>query len=332
MRAKHLLHYGKKMFTPGGIFGLAGGVARRSGNAGLARNLRSVQRFTDKTATPLMLAGVGGMAAGVPGAEHLLNLSMGPLSAVGAYAPNVIRSSRLATGKYNNAIEQDARSGADQAGVDFLEMIHKDPSRAAKTTGYADYMEEAGLPLNGAAARYDTPYKPHSIWKRTNDALLDPQELINERIHQGVASSMNKGASSIGGIIKGVGKSILPALGLGFGAKSIYDSGKAITEDKPYDVAAVQEQGYAAAQNAINKKFQEQPAWQRKLLQLDPSLATFAMAEHSPGAVAKFKAMYGPGGYSQGLLGSVQQAWAKGGKPTYYQIDNNGRRNYVASS
>lgn len=99
--------------------------------AKLGQGIQQGSQAMSKASPWLSVYGTAGMLspmAGInlPGSQLAMFAGMPGWGAASA-APDLIRTGRLATGNHNQAIERDARTGAQDAAVDFLSLMHTRP-------------------------------------------------------------------------------------------------------------------------------------------------------------------------------------------------------------
>ena len=182
-------HAGAKLALKGGRMGQAGGY--------LATGAGAMQK-----ASPLMLGyGLAGMAGDVSGKFELPGSSLalaaatpfwGALSA----APGAIRSGRLATGGYDDAIKQDAQRGAQQAGTDWITATQADGRNAYDPTAYRQFLQANSIDTTGAD-RYLSggPAERPNWWHRLGNAFDNPTGNVMPEVQRGIYAQMRKGAS-----------------------------------------------------------------------------------------------------------------------------------------
>ncbi len=174
-----------------GLIGRAGAALTRGAAAGgtraaIGKGLTSSSGFMGRHGTKLMLGGMAGQAMGVPGAGAVADAAM-PGWALAQTAPNFIRSGRLASGDYNDDIEADARSGAQFAGVDYLDVASQNPYAALNAPEYSSFMENNGAYYDPAAVQqYQTGnFGPQHGWfGQLGAAAHDPTALAMPQLQQ----------------------------------------------------------------------------------------------------------------------------------------------------
>jgi hypothetical protein len=162
------------------------------------------------------------------------------------------------------------------------------------------------------------------------------------RLHSGLRS-LRVGSGLTRPQAQTIGKWGGRAFGTGMFGLAALDGYDAITSDKPYDELAIQQEGYDGAQAAIRDRLSKMTPFERRMAQLDPSLAVNALEQRLPGSIATWEDAKGEA-YQPGLMGGVQQfwnaykpvvtggirqAWESRGTPTYYSTDAAGNAVYL---
>lgn len=123
---------------------------------------------------------------------------------------------------------------------------------------------------------------------------------------------------------------------LGLGGYGAYD---ALTSEKPYDEQAVMQEGYDGGQAGIRKRLAGMTPFERRMAQMDPSLAVLRMDGKIPGAIANWEQQNGQA-YQPGVMGSLSRigksiggaatgAWNDRGKPEFYSYNSAGSADYL---
>ena len=118
------------------------------------------------------------------------------------------------------------------------------------------------------------------------------------------------------------------ALTGGMVGMGLLDGVHAMTDDKPYDPTAVQQEGYNGGQAAIRDRMAHMTPFERRMAQMDPSLAVQGLENALPGTVSAWEQNNGQQ-YHPGILGGIAQAWNGRGTPNYYSTDANGMPHYL---
>lgn len=308
--------------------------------AHLGGKVEAGARRIGKVAPWLEGYGMVGMAAPIfghelPGSEFAL--AVGDPFYSGVYAvPELIRTGRLSSGKYDQAIEQDAKEGARLAGSQWMDTINYDPRAAYDTNAYLGVLRTGGVDTE-SAGKYLTPGQIHqpSTYHKIFNSITDSNANLIPEVQQRIYNTLNKSASIWGGVKK-IAPMLLPAAVLGGGAYNTYD---AITSDKPYDVEAVKQEGADAAQAAIRRSIDSMSPYQRMMVRLDPSLAVQEMEKKLPGTVGMWEQMSGSP-YQPGVLSGMRSAfgalsngirdtWNSRGVPKFYSTDAYGNQIYL---
>lgn len=371
---------GEMLANKGGRYATAGGL------------LSSGAKGVGKVAPYLTGYGIAGMVAdplgyNLPGSNLAFNIGAPGWGAV-ATAPSLVRTGRLATGKYDDSIEQDAMAGARIGGSQWIEATRQHAPSAYDSDAYVRFLQQNGIDTS-AADRYLGPgrIQPQGMWRRVGNVFENPTGNVVPEVRQRIYDSMFKGAAyteleksafiptalrlgskayrgfraaGAGRIQSGLrslrvgtgltrpqaqnigkwGGRTLTAGMLGMAAMDGYD---AVTSDKPYDELAIQQEGYDGAQAAIRDRLSKMSPFQRRMAQLDPSLAVNALEQQLPGSVAEWERAKGQS-YTPGLMGGLQQlwntyqpvvsggirnAWDSRGTPNFYSTDAAGNNHYL---
>lgn len=274
--------------------------------------------------------GMTGMVMDLPGSQLAMNIGM-PGWGLAATAPNVIRSGRMASQKNQDALKNDVMEGARYGADDFMTAVNSDPALLRNPDGFKNFMKQHTGDFTGDS------YGPKAqqvtdlgTWRMLQGILGDSQGLIDQTTRRQIQQAMmGKQAGSKWDTAKAVGGGALALLGVGAAGAAAYDIGDSILGEKPYDADKAQQEGYAGAQAAIQKRLNEAKGWERLAMRLDPTLAVQGLERAMPGAVAHWQKSTG-GKYTPGWLSSIHEAWRTGGKPSYYTTDAGGNSHYIS--
>lgn len=171
---------------------MAGGTGRA---ASVGRGMQTAGNFMKKGPVSLGLTGYGmaGQFADLPGADLALFAGMPVWGAANA-APDLIRSGRMATGDYAGKIEEDARYGAQTAGMGFLDIASRDPSLALDPRGYDGAMRQAQIPAYDPRMieAYSTGnFGPQQSWfGQLGNAVSNPTALALPQVRRSIYQQM----------------------------------------------------------------------------------------------------------------------------------------------
>lgn len=309
----------------------ARGAASKGLGGAAARGLGSTAKF---------MGGGGGTALGayglagfmepltginLPGSSLAFNLATPGWGAAFTAAP-AISSMRLNSEEQKKKIEADARQGAQNAAADFISTAAYDPRAAADASYYRKLLEQNGIDFKAADQyRNRTRVKDMSSWQRLGSVFENPDNLVLDKVRRNVQGYLDKEAS----VLKSVGKAVNKALPWLMGTAAAGSIGNALLSDKPYDSDAVKQEGYAGAQEAIQKKLQGMNAIERLAVKFDPTLAVRGLEQKLPGTIKAWENRSGMQ-YRPGILSSIADYWESGGgEPSYYQVDASGNRHYL---
>ena len=375
------LNVGKSLFTKGVWQTAAKGGARLAARPGamgtVGRGIETTANGMRRASMPLLAYGAAGMGAdamgyNLPGSDLAFNAATPGWGAM-MVAPSAIRSGRLASGNYNDAIAADAQQGAGWAARDWIEATHNDPAAAYDPAAYRGLMQGGGFDQTGVD-RYlqNRPVPQQGWWNRLGNAFEDPTANVIPEVQRRIQGQLHKGASmskeamaaaakaawqlsraASPGMMSAVTKAapaaakaglkatpvIGPHMGnirrygghaitAGFLGSGAYSAGQAYTEEKPYDVTAVQQEGYDGAQAGIQQRLGDLTPFQRYMAKFDPSLAVNRMEQAMPGSIQAWEQQYGRT-YQPGFLGRMQNAWQGRSKPNYFSYDSTGATHYL---
>jgi hypothetical protein len=296
------------------------------------------------TSTPGRMAGYYGLAGmaspllggpELPGSSLLMNASMPGIGAMFA-APNLITAARMKSQGNQDKLKADLQQGAQAAAGDLMTSIDMDPQVAWRPGYYQQFMNQNGANVGAAQDYLSGKHKPMGAWHSAGALFENPQELINNKIDLTIQDMLRRGTlgksasmqKSAMGLVRGAFKGIKAVAPYAFPTMGAGMIGHSILRDKPYEVEAVQQRGYAGAQAAIQKRLSNLSGIERFALRLDPTLAARQMNEQFPGAIAAWEKNTGSK-YQPGWISKTMDAWKTGGTPSYYTYDAAGERHYI---
>lgn len=331
-----LVRSGVKSLWNNGVWQTAAKAAERGvGRADLIGKLsRGVQPVANtmngRVGKALGLYGMAGMASpllgvDLPGSTLATNLSM-PGVGLLHNAGSLLTVGRMGNKQNQQALRADVQRGSDMAVQDYLSGIQMAPSLANNADAYREFSNQIGRGMKGADTYTAGGYKPMGAWHSLQKAFEDPQDLITNRTRaqvQGMLPQLMKGAGIGGAIAGGIGHTMtgLGLLGGGIGLAH------AALSKKPYDAEAAQNEGYSAAQAAIQNRLRNMTGFERFMTNLDPTLVSSAIKQKMPGATAAWESQNGP--VQPGMIASTVNAFRTGGTPSFYSTDANGSKHYV---
>lgn len=172
----------KQSGTWSALGSLAGRVASRGGMfSRLATKAAPVFGGLNKASPYLGMYHLAGSIAkplgvNLPGYQAAGAVGMPGISALGA-APNLIRTARMASGNYDNAIKGDVTQGAQFAGADLMDQF-KDPNMIHHPEGFLQQLASA------PGAHYTRPPTQYGVWDRLGQAFSDPTQLAIPQVRQ----------------------------------------------------------------------------------------------------------------------------------------------------
>lgn len=278
------------------------------------------------TSRPAQITGYYGMASMIPGldlpgSQLAQNVMMPGWSALQGVT-SAVKGYRMQDPRHQQALEQDVRAGAAQAGAQFLHSAAGTPGVLNSGSAYLDSLSAAGADTSGAKKFLDKGYKPMGWWERAGAAFNDPQQIIDNETRVRAQEMLQKGASekqamfkAIGGLIskvpKAFGPVLAPAMAAG-GAYGLYDA----TFGSPYDRDAARTAGFDAANAGISKRLDNMSWLERQMATVDPTVMAGAVESKLPGSINAWEQGTGAT-YQPGLLGSFTQP----GKPTFINAE-----------
>lgn len=273
--------------------------------------------------------GMAGMGLDLPGSQLAMNIGM-PGWGLATTAPNVIRSGRMTSQKNQDALKNDVMEGARYGTDDFMTAVNQEPALLRDPDGFKNFMKQRTGGFAGQSYLDSKPTARPKGWELLRGLTSDSQGLIDQMTRRQIQQAMmGKQAGSKWNTAKAVGGGALALLGVGAAGSAAYDIGDSILGEKPYDADKAQQEGYAGAQAAIQKRLSGAKGWERLAMRLDPTLAVQGLERAMPGAVAHWQKSTG-GKYTPGWLSSIHEAWRTGGKPSYYTTDAGGNSHYIS--
>lgn len=310
----------------------AWGTLQRAATQGVARGgvIGSLSKATLPVAnvmsgnvgTGLGLYGLTSLAfPDLPGSSLAMNLSM-PIIGGMTTAGNLTRAGRAGSETGQAAIKKDMESGASRAVQDFISGLHINPNVANDVEAYRSFSGQIGRGMDAADTYVNGGYRPMSRGSALQNLLANPDELIKNKVRmqtQQILPTLMKQAG-IGGKLMGG----LKALTIGGATLGL---GNAVLGKKPYDENAIQNEGYAAAQAAIQDRLKNMSSFERMALRWDPTLAVDAVGKKFPGAVKEWEGKFGP--LQRGMLASIKNNFTNPAAAKFYSTDAGGNRNFI---
>lgn len=273
--------------------------------------------------------GIAGMVSplfgvDLPGSSLAMNLGM-PIFGAANTATNLITGARAGSEKGRAAIKKDLDAGASRAAQDFISGLHVNPNVASDPRAYREFSEQIGRGMSGADTYTNGQYKPLNGISYLRTLLDDPNEVIRNKVRMQVQQQLP-------GIMKQamfgrVGKVFGNVMqGLAAGGVTL-GLGNAIFGKNTHDAEAVQDEGYAAAQAAIQNRLKNMSQIERLAARWDPTIAGNAIAQKFPDAMKQWESQYGP--FQRGMLANVVNKFQNPGPARFYSTDMSGNRNYI---
>ena len=126
-----------------------------------------------------------------------------------------------------------------------------------------------------------------------------------------------------GAIGKGLGTAMT---GLTVGGATL-GLGNAIFGKKPHNAEDAQNEGYAAAQAAIQNRLKNMTGFERMAVKMDPTLAVSGIQKKFPEAFKAWEAKHGP--LQRGMIASTVNAFQNPGPAKFYSTDAGGNKNFI---
>ena len=274
-----------------------------------------------------IIGGVANSALGtnLPGTTLAANIGTPILGAMQT-AGNLITGARAGSEKGRAAIKTDLEAGAQRAAQDYISGLHIDPNITNDADSYRNFSEQIGRGMQGADTYTNNGYKPLTGFSKLQSLFGNPNELIQNQVRDQVQQQlpgMMKGAG-IGSLAGSAMRHGFTALGIGGAALGLAGS---VFGKKTHDTAAIQDEGYAAAQAAIQNRLKGMSRWERMAARWDPSLAGNAIAEKFPNAMKDWESQYGP--FQRGALASTVHNFKTGEGSKFYSTDAGGNKNFI---
>jgi hypothetical protein len=310
----------------------AWGTLQRAATKGVARGgtvgrlskatLPVANVMSGKVGTGLGLYGLTSLAfPDLPGSTLALNLSMPILGGMAA-AGNLTRARRAGSEGGQAAIKKDMEAGASRAVQDFISGLYVNPSVAGDVDAYRTFSKQIGRGMDAADTYTKGGYRPMGNLSTLQNLFANPDELIKNRVRtqtQQLLPGIMKQAG-IGGKLMGG----LKVLGIGGATLGL---GNAIFGQKPYAENAIQNEGYAAAQAAIQNRLKNMSSFERAAVRLDPTLAIDAVDKKLPGVVKEWESKFGP--RQLGMLATIKDKFTNPASAKFYSTDVAGNRHYI---
>ena len=250
-----------------------------------------------------------------------MNLAM-PILGGMTTAGNLTRAGRAGSEAGQAAIKKDMEAGASRAVQDFISGLHINPNVANDVEAYRSFSSQIGRGMDAADTYANGGYRPMSRTSSLQNLFANPDELIKNKVRmqtQQMLPTLMKQAG-IGGKLMGG----LNALAIGGATLGL---GNAVFGKKPYDENAIQNEGYAAAQAAIQDRLKNMSTFERMALRWDPTLAVDAVGKKFPGAVKEWEGKFGP--LQRGMLASIKNNFTNPAATKFYSTDFAGNRNFI---
>lgn len=299
------------------------GVARGGAIGSLSKATLPVANvMSGKVGTGLGLYGLTSLAfPDLPGSTLAMNLAM-PILGGMTTAGNLTRAGRAGSEAGQAAIKKDMEAGASRAVQDFISGLHINPNVANDVEAYRSFSSQIGRGMDAADTYANGGYRPMSRTSSLQNLFANPDELIKNKVRmqtQQMLPTLMKQAG-IGGKLMGG----LNALAIGGATLGL---GNAVFGKKPYDENAIQNEGYAAAQAAIQDRLKNMSTFERMALRWDPTLAVDAVGKKFPGAVKEWEGKFGP--LQRGMLASIKNNFTNPAATKFYSTDFAGNRNFI---
>ncbi len=142
-------------------------------------------------------AGMVGQPLGydLPGSSLAFNVGAPGWGAL-MTAPNAIRSARLSTGKYNDAIKADAERGASRAAQDWITATQHDGQTAYDPAAYVRFLQENGFDTEAAGKYFgEDPVRRPGMWKRLGNVFENPTGNVLPEVREQIHGRITKQAS-----------------------------------------------------------------------------------------------------------------------------------------
>lgn len=282
--------------------------------------------MSGKVGTGLGLYGLGSLAfPDLPGSSLALNLSM-PIIGGMHTTGNLIRAGRSGSESGQSQIKKDMEAGASRAVQDFISGLYLSPNVASDVNAYRSFSNQIGRDMGAADTYTKGGYTPMEGFSAFKNLLDNPDKLIQNKVRIQTQQLLP-------GIMKqaGIGKALWGGLNTAFKGLAIgggtYALGSSIFGKKPYDADTVQNEGYAAAQAAIQDRLKNMSSFERMAVRMDPTLAIDAVGKKFPDAVKQWEGKFGP--RRLGMLATIKDKFTNPASAKFYSTDAAGNRNYI---
>lgn len=254
----------------------------------------------------------------LPGSSLAMNLGT-PILGGMSTASNLTRAGRAGSESGQAAIKKDMEAGASRAVQDFISGLHVNPNVVKDVEAYRAFSNQIGRKMDVADTYAKGGHRPMDRFSTLKNLLTNPDELIKNKVRM-------KTQQLLPDIMKqaGIGGKVLTSLGVGGATLGL---GNAIFGQKPYDADAIQSEGYAAAQSAIQNRLKNMSSFERAAVRLDPTLAIDAVGKKFPSALKQWESKFGP--RQLGMIASIKDKFTNPASTKFYSTDVAGNRNYI---
>lgn len=179
---------GEVLAANGGRFAGLGGALQTGGKA-----MQSVSPYL----TTYGMVGMVGEPLGLdlPGSHLALNVGA-PGWGAAFTLPGAIRSARLASGKYDGAIQNDVMEGARRAGQEWITATQMNGQAAYDPAAYVRFLQENGIDTESAGAYFgQNPTQRPGMWKRLGNVFENPTGNVIPEVRERIYGQMFKQSS-----------------------------------------------------------------------------------------------------------------------------------------
>ena len=267
----------------------------------------------------------------LPGTSLALNIGM-PVVGAMTTSSNLIKARRAGSDEGKMAIKSDIETGANRAAQDFLSGLHIDPNVTNNVDAYRKFSEQIGRGMKGADTYTNSGYKPLTGVGKLQALIGNSNDLIQNQARmqvQNILPSMMK-ESSLRSLYTAGSKLVSKA---NTGINALVAGGatiglaSAVLGKKPHDSEAMENEGYAAAQAAIQNRLKGMSSIERMAVRLDPTLAANGIASKFPKAMKDWESQYGP--LKRNTLARVVNNFQTGEGTRFYSTDAGGNKNFI---
>jgi hypothetical protein len=266
----------------------------------------------------------------LPGSTLAFNLAYPVVGSMFTGA-SAITAARMASRKNQERLQEDVMGGAREGAADFLQMTRALPQLARNPNLYAQFSEELGSGFDqNPFLNPELRKAPASGYKRFSRWFENPQANIDDEIDRGIFERLSKSGSQQASLAKlaGIGAGIGKALPWVFGTMGVGTVAHSALRDKPYDEISARQKGYQGAQAGIQQRLGNLSFMERMALRLDPTLIGDALEDKIPGTMDAYRGATGMD-FKPGWLAGIRNSFRRGGTPSYYTYDLDGKRHYA---